>query len=160
MAARSFSNSLILKGLHTATFLTHVRNHEIPIPPACTCGAMKTIVKQKARNLSRWSLLLAIMNHFSHHRYTKQPNSVTMVLSHHKTRHLGRFMIENRPRCRSVIVCICRYGRVTSSIGSYFSGTEPDGVNLSHNKLNNNKLTPKDYLSNNISEGFRNFYFK
>ena len=137
-----------------------MRNHEIPIPPDRTFGAMTTIVKQKARYLSRWSLFLAIMNHFNHHRYTKQPNSVTMVPSHHKTRHLGRFMIKNRPRCRSVIVCICRYGRVTSSIGSYFSGTEPDGVNLSHNKLDNNRLTPKDYLSNNLSERFRNFYFR
>ena len=105
-----------------------MRCHEIPMPPVRTFGAMTTIVKQKARNLSRWSLFMAIMNHFNHHRFTKQRNSVTMVPSHYKTRHLGRFMIENRPRCRSVIICIRRYGRVTSSIGSYFSGTEPDGV--------------------------------
>ena len=102
LAARGFSNPLIISGLGASIFTAHIRCHEIPMPPVRTFGAMTTIVKQKARNLSRWSLFLAIMNHFSHHRYTKQPNSVTMVPSHHKTRHLGRFMIENRPRCRFV----------------------------------------------------------
>lgn len=122
LAARSFNNSLILKGLRATVFQAQVRCHEIPIPPARTFGAVTTIVKQKARNLSRWSPFMAIMNHFNHHRYTKQPNSVTMVPSHHKTRHLGRFMIENRPRCRSVTVCICRYGSVTSSIEPPLTG--------------------------------------